>query len=871
MKFHGDKGQRISAMEFKIVNTEDVSMLMRPSDVGVKPFKSFIAGRDPEPIFAQPLPPEEGMRGIRRNLQSEFENDDTEEESVILPPPSSKETVKVFLRIKPKTEEESHYYSVASQDADSTLGASQEASIPDPKDDNSIVSLESDHQLAITAPPDSAAYKNSVNGKGKLTHRFTFTKIFAQSTEQSDIFGQIVKPRLQDFVEGRSQLLFTYGATCSGKTFTIQGDSSRPGILPRALDVLFNSIKNNHIDPESISIKPQGYSRVASQTARQREQAIQEKKTIIEMGASLAQFMDNTDQFSDDSQTSIASLRSRQKDDSTIDLGQTSLSFGIWVSFAEIYNENIYDLFEKMPEVKNKGDKPRRPPLKLADDKGGWAYIKGLREVSVSSADEAYQLLLIGRKNVQFAATRLNHHSSRSHCIFTIKMVRVADIQQPHLARVSMLSFCDLAGSERIKKTLNTGERQREAGNINTSLLVLGRCIKALRHNQPIKDPKKHQIVPFRDSKLTRLFQSYFTGSGKVSMIVNISQSPYLFDESLQVLKFSAIASKVHVKLIKEPAPVILKKAAEKAKRQTRFSILVENNKKSLCRGSIAWENPQFRSTICPKGMESTVLEEDETEFADETHVADETVIDSKFDGLLKVIENLKNQLIEEKQKNIKLESEIRTELCDEFNKMMVDIETSWEQRLQEEKDRASELSDWRISKLEEALREKRQRSRLSSTSQRNEEQYEADIKEKGQEIEHLKEELEAIKTLHSSTLGSMKKQEENAKQNKEQLDACEILKTESEQKLADALKKLESSNEAIKMQNSDPRIAELESNVKELTEKRAEDSEQISNLNNLLDEASQDYLSKNEEIESLKGVITNFKVSCHIFHKYNI
>ena len=126
---------------------------------------------------------------------------------------------------------------------------------------------------------------------------------------------------------------------------------------------------------------------------------------------------------------------------------------------------------------------------------------------------------------------RLNHNSSRSHCIFTVKMVRVADKDQPHMARVSMLSFCDLAGSERIKKTMNTGDRQKEAGNINTSLLVLGRCIKAIRHNQMIKDVRKHQIIPYRDSKLTRLFQSYFTGCGKVSMIVNISQSSYLFDE----------------------------------------------------------------------------------------------------------------------------------------------------------------------------------------------------------------------------------------------------------------------------------------------------------------------------------------------------
>ena len=44
--------------------------------------------------------------------------------------------------------------------------------------------------------------------------------------------------------------------------------------------------------------------------------------------------------------------------------------------------------------------------------------------------------------------------------------------------RVSLFSFCDLAGSERISKTENTGLRLKEAGNINTSLLVLGRCIK---------------------------------------------------------------------------------------------------------------------------------------------------------------------------------------------------------------------------------------------------------------------------------------------------------------------------------------------------------------------------------------------------------
>ena len=51
------------------------------------------------------------------------------------------------------------------------------------------------------------------------------------------------------------------------------------------------------------------------------------------------------------------------------------------------------------------------------------------------SADEAYQALMIGRENLQFAATKLNTNSSRSHCIFTLKVIRVADPNLPHLAR----------------------------------------------------------------------------------------------------------------------------------------------------------------------------------------------------------------------------------------------------------------------------------------------------------------------------------------------------------------------------------------------------------------------------------------------------
>lgn len=84
------------------------------------------------------------------------------------------------------------------------------------------------------------------------------------------------------------------------------------------------------------------------------------------------------------------------------------------------------------------------------------------------------------------------------------------------------------------------------------------------------KGNKKREVpVPYRDSKLTRLFQSFFLGRGKAAMIVNISKTPLLFDETLQVLKFSAIAKQVWVKnnncytnyidsIASHPVPVVI-------------------------------------------------------------------------------------------------------------------------------------------------------------------------------------------------------------------------------------------------------------------------------------------------------------------------
>ena len=61
----------------------------------------------------------------------------------------------------------------------------------------------------------------------------------------------------------------------------------------------------------------------------------------------------------------------------------------------------------------------------------------GLRHVPVRSADEAIQVVRAGRQNLHFASNRLNHNSSRSHCVFTVRLIRLLDSDNPSVARVS--------------------------------------------------------------------------------------------------------------------------------------------------------------------------------------------------------------------------------------------------------------------------------------------------------------------------------------------------------------------------------------------------------------------------------------------------
>lgn len=114
-------------------------------------------------------------------------------------------------------------------------------------------------------------------------------------------------------------------------------------------------------------------------------------------------------------------------------------------------------------------------------------------------------------------------------------------VSEDHPALVSLLNLVDLAGSERAEQTGATGERLKEASNINKSLLTLSIVIGKLAD-----EPDSH--IGYRDSKLTRMLQNSLGGNSMTVMICAIT--PVALEETNNTLGFAMRAKKIENKPI---------------------------------------------------------------------------------------------------------------------------------------------------------------------------------------------------------------------------------------------------------------------------------------------------------------------------------
>uniref|UniRef100_A0AAQ5Y9L8 Kinesin-like protein n=1 Tax=Amphiprion ocellaris TaxID=80972 RepID=A0AAQ5Y9L8_AMPOC len=213
-------------------------------------------------------------------------------------------------------------------------------------------------------------------------------------------------------------------------------------------------------------------------------------------------------------------------------LSENGTEFSVKVSLLEIYNEELFDLLSPTEDVNER--------LQLFDDprnKRG-VVVKGLEEVTVHNKDEVYQILERGAAKRRTASTLMNAYSSRSHSVFSVTIhMKEITVDGEELVKIGKLNLVDLAGSENIGRSGAVDKRAREAGNINQSLLTLGRVITALVEKRP--------HIPYRESKLTRILQDSLGGRTKTSIIATVSPSSSNLEETLSTLEYASRAKNI--------------------------------------------------------------------------------------------------------------------------------------------------------------------------------------------------------------------------------------------------------------------------------------------------------------------------------------
>ena len=403
---------------------------------------------------------------------------------------------------------------------------------------------------------------------------FSFDYAFLPEDDNFHIYNTMVRPVVLSALEGFNSTVFAYGQTGSGKTYTMLGVR-----------------EEENEDPFSTTPRPQ---RIKEEKLCFSESKKRATSALGVMNRSLTPSKQDTSfrggVYSTPTKGDLSGTRTgRQPYNKGIIIyalqdifksvpATDSKHFFFSCSYIEIYNEHVYDLLKDTQEMK-----AETLPIVEGTDKE--FCVRGLSEHSVTSIADVLNKLELGEVNRHYAATNLNHNSSRSHTIFrlTVKSLQVLQdsTDSDNLENVStesILNFVDLAGSERVGNLhMPEGERNRsfqggssksdldkilaESKNINTSLFYLCQVISKLAE-QKMGLVRNDSHIPFRNSNLTKILRSSLGGNARTCILCTVTPTSSQFEQTLSTLRFGSnarsITNKVKANIKRESSAQIL-------------------------------------------------------------------------------------------------------------------------------------------------------------------------------------------------------------------------------------------------------------------------------------------------------------------------
>ncbi|BGP51822.1 Kinesin-like protein kip2 [Rhodotorula kratochvilovae] len=275
-------------------------------------------------------------------------------------------------------------------------------------------------------------------------------------------------------MEGFDAVIFAYGQTASGKTFTLSGNHSNPGIIPQAVSDIFSYIRDH---PEKEFLLRASYLEIYNET--------------------LKDLLDPT----------AGPVKVRQDEQKRF--------------FVHPLREEVVTTEAQVAALLARGADNRHVGQTDFNERS-------------SRSHSVFQMTIESRDDPSFAASPSSLLTSppstprRPGALQTPNTPRLAP-GSGGVVRMSRLSLIDLAGSEQATSQM---ERRSEGAFINKSLLTLEKVIASLT-----SEAKQKPHVPYRDSKLTQILQPSLSGDARVAVIATMNPSPAAIEETKSTLK----------------------------------------------------------------------------------------------------------------------------------------------------------------------------------------------------------------------------------------------------------------------------------------------------------------------------------------------
>jgi len=185
-------------------------------------------------------------------------------------------------------------------------------------------------------PQDQLLQHHKTHNGAQREIQYIFKHVFQPDATQQDVYGSVAQPLVENLLKGRNSLLFTYGVTGSGKTYTMTGNLKHRGIMPRCLDVLFRTISD--YQAKKFVFKPDKLNGF---------EILSEEDALLERQHEMNQRFAGAGRFAFRHKDSDPEIASQASVEPTPLLGlDEDNMYSVFVTYIEIYNNSVYDLLE---------------------------------------------------------------------------------------------------------------------------------------------------------------------------------------------------------------------------------------------------------------------------------------------------------------------------------------------------------------------------------------------------------------------------------------------------------------------------------------------------------------------------------------------